>query len=127
MESNEEEKEYMKLPNSMADYVKLDEEKLETEIHEMASKLRMSVWEKEENKVVGCENAPPRVEGENASSRVEREEEEGRDEEAKMQSKRVYKEEGKFADYKKRKVTDTNPKKRITVPKACHDWTIARK
>ena len=31
-----------------------------------------------------------------------------------MGSKSVYNEEGKIADYRKRKVTDTNPKKRIT-------------
>ena len=43
MESNEEEKEYIKLPNSLADYVKLDEEKLKTEIRTMASKLRRSI------------------------------------------------------------------------------------
>ena len=125
VELNEEEKEYMKLPNSMTDYVKLDEEKLKTEIQTMASKLSMSVREKEENKVEGWENASPRVEGENASPRVEREEEEERDEEAKMESKRVYNEVGKIADYRKRKVTDTNLNKRITVRKTCHDWTIA--
>ena len=52
------------------------------------------------------------MEGENVSPRVERKEE--RDEEAKMRSKRVYNEDGEIADYRKRKVTDTNPKNRIT-------------
>ena len=33
-----------------------------------------------------------------------------------MGSKRVYNEEGKITDYRKKKVTDTNLKKRITVP-----------
>ena len=43
VELNECEKEYLKLPNSMTDFVKMDEEKMKTEIHTMAAKLRMSV------------------------------------------------------------------------------------
>ena len=40
----------MRLPNCVTDFMKVNEEKMITEIHSMAAKLRMSAREVEENK-----------------------------------------------------------------------------
>ena len=43
VEMSGEEKEYLKLPNSVTDFVKIDEEKIKTEIKTMAAQVRISV------------------------------------------------------------------------------------
>ena len=45
---NDDEKEFLRLPKSATDYVKVDDEKVKTSIQVMAAKLRMSIVEKEE-------------------------------------------------------------------------------
>ena len=93
VELNDNEKEYLKLPNSVTDFEKIDIEKMKTGIQVMASKLRMSV------------NA---VEETPESDLVDKEEE--------MASRRVYDEERRSADFRKKRVTDSALNKRITVP-----------
>ena len=46
---NEDEKEYLKLPNSHTDFVKIDVQKMKTSIQVTAAKLRMGLREEEEN------------------------------------------------------------------------------
>ena len=45
---NDDEKEFLRLPKSATDYVKVDDEKVKTSIHVMAAKLGLSIVEKEE-------------------------------------------------------------------------------
>ena len=57
MDLNQNEKEYLKLPNSMTDFVKIDSEKMKTGVQVMAAKLRMSVKDgEEENSSQGMED-----------------------------------------------------------------------
>ena len=102
------EEEYLRLPNCVTDFMKVDEEKMITEIHSMAAKLRMSVREVEENKEVegGGESEVAEV------AEVRRTEEL----EVQMASKRVFDRERGVADFRRKKVTDSKLKKRITVP-----------
>jgi len=75
----ENEKEYLKMPNSVTDFVKVDEERMKTEILVMAAKLRMSVKEVEsqegQNDSQGREGAAARgldaQEAEMSSRRVQ--------------------------------------------------------
>ena len=95
---NEDEKEYLKLPNSHTDFVKIDVQKMKTSIQVTAAKLRMGLREEEEN---GEEETP--------SQGLEAEE-------AEMAGRRVYDDETLTADFRKRRVTDSKLNKRITVP-----------
>ena len=95
---DEDEKEYLKLPNSHTDFVKIDVQKMKTSIQVTAAKLRMGLREEEEN---GEEETP--------SQGLEAEE-------AEMAGRRVYDDETLTADFRKRRVTDSKLNKRITVP-----------
>ena len=48
VELSGEEKEFLKMPKSATDFVKIDEEKMKTSIQVMAAKLRMSLKEVDE-------------------------------------------------------------------------------
>ena len=93
VELNNNEKEYLKLPNSITDFVKIDVEKMKTGVQVMAAKLRMSVGADEDNSSQGMET------GESISA-----------------TRRVYNEEEKSADFRKKRVTDSGLNKIITVP-----------
>ena len=58
VEVNEDEKEFLKLPKSATDFVKIDEESFKTNIQVMAAKLRMGLREHEENGIVNIHPTP---------------------------------------------------------------------
>ena len=84
VEISKEEEEYLKVPNSMTDFGKLDGEKVKTGIQVMTAKLRMSVRANEEISSQGLETL------------------QGKKEE--MESRRVYSEEKNVADFRKKRV-----------------------
>ena len=91
------EEEFLKLPKSATDYVKIDEESFKTNIQVMAAKLRMGV---KENEDVGSQ---------------------GMDDEAQdqiLESRRVYDGELGEVDFRKKRVTDMETCKRIKPPDA---------
>ena len=91
---NEDEKEYLRIPNSMTDFNKLDVEAVLTCVQVTAAKLRMA-FKEEDSK--GLEE--------------EQEAEE-------VATKMVYEEDAKKVDYRKKRVTDMPTNKRITAPRA---------
>ena len=95
VEVTPDEEEYLKLPNSMTDFALVDVENVKTGIQSMAAILRMSVRESKENSSQGMDR---------------------QEEEAVMASRRVYDSELREADFRKKRVTDSNLNKRTTDP-----------
>ena len=91
---NEDEREYLKLPNSLTDFANVDVESAKTEVRVMEAKLRMSIRNQDE---------------EDGAQGVE-------EQEAELAGKRVYDETERVVDFRKKKVTDTGLNKRITLP-----------
>ena len=119
VEVDEDEKEFLRLPKSATDYVKVDEEDVKTSIQVMAAKLRMSIREMEEK--VGRD--PARGLDVQNSGRVGDAARglEGEAEDAVLASKRVFDVEGGTVDFKKKQVTAMVTCKRITVPEAAEN------
>ena len=97
VELNEDEKEFLKLPKSATDYVRVDRDKVKTSIQVTAAKLRMSLMEQEGNDSQGME-VP--------------------DDELMLAGRRVYDPDEGNVDMSKKKVTDMANCRRITVPDA---------
>ena len=95
---NDDEKEYLKLPNSLTDSVKIDVQKMKTAIQVTAAKLRMGLREEEEN----GEEATP-------SQGLEVEE-------AEMAGRRIYDDETLTADFRKKRITDSKLNKKDNSP-----------
>ena len=94
---SDDEKEFLKLPKCATDFVKLDPQKIKTSIQVTAAKLRMSLKEQEEVEEEGGERAP---------------------QEPLLASRRVYDPEDRSVDMSKKRVTDMENCRRITVPDA---------
>ena len=86
VELSEDEKAFLKLPKSATDFVRIDEEKVETNIQVMAAKLRMALREQAEGGGV-------------ASQGLE-------EQEAVLASRRVFDREAGEVDFRKLRVTD---------------------
>ena len=117
VELSGEEKEFLKMPKSATDFVKIDEEKMKTSIQVMAAKLRMSLKEVDEEGQRGAQGAaarPTRC----ASTRVPQQGANEDEEEAMMASKRIFDVEEGSVDFRKKRVTDMVTCKRIQVPDA---------
>ena len=97
VELDEDEKSFLRMPKSATDYVKIDEEKFKTSIQMTAAKLRMSLREQEEQ----------------GSQELE-----SQSVEAVLESRRVFNcDEGRI-DFRKKRVTDMETCKRISIPDA---------
>ena len=95
VEVNEAEKEYLRVPNSMTDFKKLDVEQALTCVQVTAAKLRMSFRESGDSQGMDSQHLQEEI-----------------------KSKLVYDEESKTVDYRKKRVTDMSTNKRISAPKA---------
>ena len=97
VEVDENEKEYLKIPKSATDFVRIDEEKFKTSIQVLASKLRMGLREQDDNDSQGLD---------------------AQQEEDIKASHRVFDRENGVVDFRKKRVTEMAGCKRIKVPDA---------
>ena len=128
VEVNEDEKEFLRLPKSATDYVKVNEEDVNTSIQVMAAKLRMSIKEKEENRrVLEGKGGPTQgmdVQNDNRGGPARGLD--GESEDDVLTSKRVFDVEKGTIDFKKKKVTEMVTNKWITVPEAAENQKEAK-
>ena len=96
-ELDEDEKMFLRMPKSATDYAKIDEEKFKTSIQVTAAKLRMNLREQGEQSSQGLES---------------------QHEEAELESRRVFNPDEGIVNFKKKRVTDMETCKRISVPDA---------
>lgn len=127
VEVDEDEKEFLRLPKSATDYVKVDEEDVKTNIQVMAAKLRMSIREKKENGGLDGGSGPAR--GPDVQNGGRRGPARGLDlqnKDAVLASKQVFDVEEGSVDFKKKQVTAMVTCKRITVPEAAENQKEAK-
>ena len=95
VEVNDAEKEYLKIPNSMTDFKKMDVEEVLTCVQVTAAKLRMAFRNYEDSQGLEKEQGDQEIE-----------------------TRMVYDEENKEVDFRKKRATDLPTNKRISAPKA---------